>query len=159
MAFFLSSFRYADNVCSGKATCEISTPTLILHSQPCPLELSSYFEASFKCVAGILNNCQLHFIFMQSFANKECSGKESCQIRVHDLIPHFKPCPVELSSFMETSYKCLGGKTVVFNDRFAKLCSIEGYSRIFVRIYLLISLVMRITSVLEKVAVRYQREI
>ena len=101
----------------------------------------------------------MYFIFMQSFANKECSGKESCQIRVHDLIPYFKPCPVELSSFMEASYKCLAGKTVVFNDKFAKLCLIEGYSRIFVRLDLLISPVMRMTSVLEKVVVRYQREI
>ena len=104
-------YRYADNVCSGKISCEISTPTLILHSQPCPLELSSYFETSYRCVSGIKI---LSIIFLQSFANEVCSGMQSCEIRVHDLIPYFKPCPVELSSFMETSYQCLSGKMKMY---------------------------------------------
>ena len=93
---------------------------------------------------------------MQSFANNACSGKESCQIRVHDLIPYFKPCPVELSSFMEASFKCLAGKTIIFTGINAKLCFIRGY---FLKYCLQISSVMQMPYVPEKVTAKYQLEI
>ena len=50
-------------------------------------------------------------MFLQSFADKMCSGKSTCTIRVHELIPNFKPCPIELSSYMETSFICQSGNS------------------------------------------------
>ena len=49
MDFFLS---YADMKCSGRPNCHIDVMLLIKHSKPCPLELSSYLEASFTCING-----------------------------------------------------------------------------------------------------------
>ena len=48
--FFLQSF--ADTECSGKINCEYKVRDLVDIAQPCPLELSSYHEASFICVSG-----------------------------------------------------------------------------------------------------------
>ena len=43
----------ADEKCSGKSECEIIVAFLAYHGpKPCPLELSSYMEASFTCVNG-----------------------------------------------------------------------------------------------------------
>ena len=43
----------ADEKCSGKSECEIIVAFLAYHGpKPCPVELSSYMEASFTCVNG-----------------------------------------------------------------------------------------------------------
>ena len=67
-------FSHADALCSARPKCEIPTPTLIFHFKPCPVELSAFLEASYKCVPGIYSTFQL----LQSFANKVLSPlKES----------------------------------------------------------------------------------
>lgn len=40
------------------------------------------------------------------------------------MIPNFKPCPIELSSYMETSFVCLDGNLIreLNLGEFAKLC-------------------------------------
>lgn len=167
---------HTDSKCSGRPSCEIDVMILIKHSKPCPLELSSYLEASFNCVNG--NNCfgvlklcrsgmlrkdvmsdrsvrvvqicytlsirtvlllwsqfQMsswcvfksrwickalprnwfwieYFCYpLFSVADKLCSGRESCEIQVYSIVTQYKinPCPLELSSFMETSYNCVPG--------------------------------------------------
>ena len=60
-----------------------------------------------------------------SYADKKCSGTVSCEINVFELLPKFKPCPVELSSYLEASFTCLRGKfnnckLVLINDIFGK---------------------------------------
>ena len=46
---------------------------------------------------------------LQSFADAECSGKVNCQYKVRDLVDVAQPCPLELSSYHEASFKCLSG--------------------------------------------------
>ena len=67
----------------------------------------------------------LYQLFL-SYADKKCSGTVSCEINIFELLPKFKPCPVELSSYLETSFTCLGGKfnnciqLILINDIFDK---------------------------------------
>ena len=49
----------------------------------------------------------LHF---PSYADALCSGKVACEIPTRDLIVHFKPCPLELSAYLEASHICIPGK-------------------------------------------------
>ncbi len=51
-SFLLSIRSHADKKCSGTSACELDVMILIKHSKPCPLELSSYLEASYSCVSG-----------------------------------------------------------------------------------------------------------
>ncbi len=46
-------FSYADLTCSGKRTCQIRVGELVYHSNPCPKELMSFFEASHQCLSGL----------------------------------------------------------------------------------------------------------
>ena len=59
----------------------------------------------------------------QSFADKRCSGKEICQVKVHELVEHFQPCPLELSSYLSAAHKCIPGNHVANNYHvFLKTC-------------------------------------
>ena len=50
---FADVITYTDRKCSGKKTCEIAVPDTILHRiQPCPKDLMTYLEASYKCIPG-----------------------------------------------------------------------------------------------------------
>ena len=50
---FRNSSSMADEKCSGKSECEIIVAFLAYHGpKPCPVELSSYMEASFTCLNG-----------------------------------------------------------------------------------------------------------
>ncbi len=114
--FLLQSF--ADKSCSGKVSCHFHVNQLMHRkTQPCPLELSSYFEASFMCIPS--NQIKLigkykqgfNLIFLQSFADPLCSAKSVCQFRVNDLMhSYYQPCPLELSSYLEASYICIPSK-------------------------------------------------
>jgi len=43
----------ADSRCSGRASCRVTVSDLsLLGVQPCPPDLTSYFEASYRCVRG-----------------------------------------------------------------------------------------------------------
>ena len=78
--------------------------------RPCPLELSSYLEASHTCVSGNLKIIKFNGD-LYSFADKECSGKPSCQFHVTELVRrNIKPCPLELSSYLEASQICVPSK-------------------------------------------------
>ncbi len=67
-SYFIACFfqRYADSLCSGKQSCDIATRDLIILFQPCPLELSSYLEASFICLPGklLLANTYTYAIYI-----------------------------------------------------------------------------------------------
>ena len=41
-----------DRWCSGRQACDVAVVSLVTVTQPCPLEFSSYLEASFTCVPG-----------------------------------------------------------------------------------------------------------
>jgi len=45
-----------DRACSGKKACHFGIPTLRDLIQPCPKDLTSYLEASYKCIQGVVNN-------------------------------------------------------------------------------------------------------
>ncbi len=46
----------------------------------------------------------------------KCSGKESCEIRRSDPVHHnFRPCPVELMSFLIAGFQCIEGTIKVDN--------------------------------------------
>lgn len=52
----------------------------------------------------------IQFHFLQSFADSKCSGKQICEIRPGELVYQgFRPCPVELMTYLKAAYKCLGG--------------------------------------------------
>ena len=163
---------FTDQRCSARGSCGIKVYELVDHAQPCPLELSSYMEASFTCVPGRykivtkqLKYCEFgkakcpklpipkdscwEFIktnfhtthgkvlslnlnclnfFVSSYCDMKCSGTVSCEINIFELLPKFKPCPVELSSYLQASFTCLPGKLKVtiininYSRYFAKLC-------------------------------------
>ena len=98
--------------------------------RPCPLELSSYLEASYTCVPGNLKivkfNGDLH-----SFAENECSGKPSCQFHVTELVRrNIKPCPLELSSYLEASQICVPSNVLRLKFcEFAKFCRYEMFRK------------------------------
>ncbi len=50
--------------------------------------------------------------FLQSFADRKCSGRKSCQVKISDLVHVAQPCPVELSSYFEASYLCEKGRAL-----------------------------------------------
>ncbi len=52
------------------------------------------------------------FVYLQSFADGRCSGIGTCKIKVHELVEHAQPCPLELSSYLSASYICIPGKYV-----------------------------------------------
>ena len=82
---FLSYFpSYADDLCSGKGSCEIPTRDLIVHFKPCPLELSAYLEASHSCVPG--KNLTTRFMFFYVLA-KFCRQDVFWKINVYDSGP------------------------------------------------------------------------
>ena len=108
-AFLLQSF--ADSRCSGRSECKLRVSELVHNAQPCPLELSSYFEAAFHCISGII---KMKY-FLQSFADMKCSGRSNCEIKVSDMVHKSRPCPLELSSYLEASFHCLAGNIVGLN--------------------------------------------
>ena len=61
----------------------------------------------------------LSFLGLYSFADALCSGKNSCQFHVAEiLMKDLKPCPPELSSFLEESHSCVQSKfthKLIFN--------------------------------------------
>ncbi len=81
------------------------------HLQICPRELSSYMQASFSCVTGQGSISVHYFCFLQSFADKECSGKRECSVQMAYLVYVSSPCPRELSSYLQASFTCLSGQT------------------------------------------------
>ena len=44
-----------------------------------------------------------------SLGDAKCSGLTDCELDVHELIKYSKPCPVELSSYLEASFTCVHG--------------------------------------------------
>ena len=116
---------FADSRCSGRESCQFRV-TDIMHNniKPCPLELSSYFEASYICIPSKQN--QTFSFFLQSFADGMCSGKGSCKFRVSELMhTDIEPCPLELSSYLEAIHSCTPSKSNIscqLSCVFAKLC-------------------------------------
>ena len=49
------------------------------------------------------------FVNFQSFADQRYSGKEMCRVKVHELVEHFQPCPLELSSYLSAAHECISG--------------------------------------------------
>ena len=89
--FWYLLLSYADGKCSGRPECLIDVMLLIKHSKPCPLELSSYFEASFNCING-------KDVFIWKLCRSGiCSGRIFCEIEVHELFKITHPCPLESS--------------------------------------------------------------
>ncbi len=57
---------FADHRCSGKQSCKLHISNLLMTNiKPCPLELSSYFEASYICIHG--NNGNQNPLFNEFF--------------------------------------------------------------------------------------------
>ena len=165
MLFLNVNFHsFTDKRCSGKQECGVKVYELVDHSKPCPLELSSYMEASFVCVSGNswvlktlwickaasirtyyrngpgqqvgyalkLNkkqqfNIMKHFFFFNSYADRKCSGSASCEINIFELLPKFRPCPVELSSYLQASFSCVPGKDYMLWSRSVYNCLISHF--------------------------------
>ena len=49
---------------------------------------------------------------LQSFADVKCSSRSNCEIKVSDMVHKSRPCPLELSSYLEASFQCLAGNIV-----------------------------------------------
>ena len=46
------------------------------------------------------------------FTDKQCSGLTACNFQVNDMVHYgVRPCPLELSSYMEASYHCQPSNT------------------------------------------------
>jgi len=41
-----------DRSCSGRRTCKVGVPTLRDLVQPCPKDLTSYLDVTYRCVSG-----------------------------------------------------------------------------------------------------------
>ena len=95
--------------------------------EPCPLELSSYMEASYSCIPSkSLITFQI-FCVLQSYADGICSGRPTCVLHVSDLLKtNIKPCPLELSSYLEASYACINGKKVMSSLSICKAMQMEN---------------------------------
>ncbi len=116
IVFYLQSF--ADKHCSGHLRCQFQVYSIVQNGiAPCPLELSSYLEASHICLPGttICIELKITHVNLHSFADHQCSGTMSCEVVVFELIGLYHPCPRELSSYLEASYICLPG-TLIPNE-------------------------------------------
>ncbi len=116
--FSVTLHSFADQSCSARVSCDLDVHDFIKLFHPCPRELSSYLEASYICIPGKFDkisklwiNKNVTNVNLHSFADKRCSGTSSCQIKVHEFLEKFYPCPRELSSYLEASYLCLPGNT------------------------------------------------
>ena len=55
---------YMDQVCSGRASCDVSVPNPNLYVfRPCSGQLTMYMEASYSCVTGIYPTISCYRIF------------------------------------------------------------------------------------------------
>ncbi len=62
-------------------------------------------STAFRVQAGQIDRM---VVFLQSFADRMCSGRRSCEFRVSELMhTGVRPCPMELSSYMEAANKCV----------------------------------------------------
>ena len=58
---------------------------------------------------------------LQSFVDEQCSGQIQCEFRGVNLVFHgVTPCPLELSSYLEASYRCVPGR--IFNTDSKRPC-------------------------------------
>ncbi len=111
---FVNLQSFADAECSGKMSCQFHVTELVRKNfNPCPLELSSYLEASYICIP-CRQNVYLCPVNLQSFADGKCSGKSKCEFFVTELVRHptIRPCPLELASYLETAYICIPGTSL-----------------------------------------------
>ena len=49
---FSDIITIVDRMCSGRTACEFAVNTLVLETEPCPMELRSYLQASYICIPG-----------------------------------------------------------------------------------------------------------
>ena len=69
---------------------------------------------------------------LQSFADGHCSGKTSCEIvlTISDLVKkNIRPCPLELSSYLEASFICIPGILQVKNTITFIFCEFAQFCR------------------------------
>ena len=74
MGCSMSVLHLLDRTCSGRRWCEYAVPKLRELVQPCPKDLISYLEATYRCVAGmpyihasiISNRAEINSIFIIS---------------------------------------------------------------------------------------------
>ncbi len=134
--FFLSNSipvnlqSFADAVCSGKMSCQFHVTELVRKNfNPCPLELSSYLEASYICIPSRqhFDSCSVN---LQSFADGKCSGKTQCEFFVTELVRHptIRPCPLELASYLETAYICIPGIGLESTYKIFSLCFFQSFA-------------------------------
>jgi len=46
--------RFLDSKCSGRQVCRFQVPDPVLYEmKPCPVDFTSYLEATFSCIPGI----------------------------------------------------------------------------------------------------------
>ena len=54
------------------------------------------------------------FVNLQSFTDKMCSGKTSCQYHVTEIMRNnIQPCPLELSSYLAASFQCVPSNEIL----------------------------------------------
>jgi len=47
--------RFMDGLCSGRQVCQFMVPDPALYDmQPCPADFTSYLEATYSCIPGLL---------------------------------------------------------------------------------------------------------
>ena len=121
--------RFTDKKCSGLKSCDFQVNDMVHYGvRPCPLELSSYLEASYKCLQSNMFKTYCYFVNLHSFADARCSGKLECEMEVARLVYHTSPCPRELSSYLQAGYTCVSGRVSTILHEFAKLSKIPFYS-------------------------------
>ena len=54
--------------------------------------------------------CSFPYFCWTSLGDTKCSGQPKCEVDVHELIKYSRPCPVELSSYLEASFTCVSGE-------------------------------------------------
>ncbi len=69
-----------------------------------------FFYIFLNCWKKLIPNyLTIFFVYLQSFVDGKCSGRQQCEVQVPFLVFKFTPCPRELSSYLESSYVCLPG--------------------------------------------------
>ncbi len=73
-------------------------------------------------VQTLYNNLLIYVcsVNLQSFADQWCSGKKLCSKNVYEIVGYSKPCPLELSSYLEAAFICVPGNLMYNSSNFIK---------------------------------------
>ena len=87
------------------------------------------FNQERTCQWSLFVSISFLLSFLWSLGDARCSGRRQCELDVHELIKYSRPCPVELSSYFESSFLCVPGINLQFFHRIFFFCFISKLCR------------------------------